>query len=85
MSQAWKEAKEKRAEMIHGKYCEICGTRCNIIGHHIYNRHYKKPQYEVPELCELRCVEDEKMCHEVYKDGNRPEDVEKLRKYLETH
>ena len=88
MSKAWAEAKERRAEIIGGRYCEICGKSscsCNIIGHHIINRKYKHLEYEVPELCELRCTEDERICHEIYQDGNRPEDKQRIKEYFERH
>ena len=82
MSKAWAEAKEERASQIGGKYCEICGRTHEIIGHHLCNRKYHRPEYEVPELCELRCTTCEQECHRLYRDGNRPEDCRRMAEYF---
>lgn len=66
--------------------CEVCGCKHDIIAHHIVNRKYHHPEYEVPELCALRCTTCEQECHTLYKDGNRPEECRRMAEYFKgTH
>jgi len=79
MSKRWSYSKKIRLEKI-GYKCEICGeTNCTLIGHHLLGR---KKQYEIPELCEIRCIKDEKRMHKLYPNGNGPKQQRRIAMYF---
>lgn len=80
MSKEWRKIKKLRAEQLGGKQCEICGTtEGRIIGHHLLS---PKEKYKITELCELRCVDCEKIMHEQYPNGNSSVQKLKILRYM---
>lgn len=66
----WGTAKKERWE-AQGHKCSICGrelTYREAIGHHIRNRN--KGGQSTFANCEVRDSACEKLCHELYKNGN---------------
>ncbi len=80
------EIKQKRASMIGGWHCEICGREGNqrtIIGHHCIprKRMRKDRSLMVPDLCRLRCQDCESDRHRTFCYGNSPAEQRDVAKY----
>jgi 5-methylcytosine-specific restriction endonuclease McrA len=56
---SWSACKVERAEEIGGFFCEICGSRLDIQGHHILKREFGGKN--ISAVCMLLCKE----CHHI--------------------
>ena len=67
MASKWTNAKKERAKQVGGMICEIC-SRPSQLGHHIVPR--EKGGADSVTNVQLRCSKCERICHELFKDGN---------------
>ncbi|HRY52637.1 MAG TPA: hypothetical protein P5089_02165 [Candidatus Portnoybacteria bacterium] len=81
---SWRKKKQLRIDVL-GPYCEVCGTRTELlVGHHTNGRKERKKVCKEEESenkfglchwtkCQNRCIPCEVSLHNVYGGGNSPE------------
>ena len=87
MKTEWSAVKKQRAAILGSYRCEICGkvgSPQETIGHHTLPKKQMKENRSlmVPELCRLRCRSCEQDCHNLFRNGNTPKDVDELTDYF---